>query len=69
MMSGPRIDLSKFKSGWLLSACGRVAHYYGRSQGGFTSRCGRHFVPKLRDKSGFVALEPGQFPRCKSCAR
>ncbi len=68
-MSGPRIDLSRFKAGWLLPGGGRVAHHFDRSQDGFKARCGRHFLPKLRDRSGFVALEPGQFPHCKSCAR
>ena len=67
MMSGPRVDLAKFKSGWLLTHGGRVGHFYRRTFGEFRSKCGRLFNPTMRDRSGFVALDLGDFPRCKQC--
>lgn len=49
MRSGERIDLSKFREGWLLLDHSK-AHYYTRSSKGFRSDCGIRFKPKLRDK-------------------
>lgn len=63
---GSRVDLSKFKRGWLLLGTD-TAHHYDRTDTGFVSACGRQFNPAMRDKGGFVAFAPGGFPKCKRC--
>lgn len=68
MMSGPRVDLSLFRRGWLLLPAGRSAHHFERRDDGIVARCGLRYVPTMRDRGGFVVLEPGDFPRCRRCA-
>ena len=63
-----RIDLSKFLEGWILVPPGETAHYVTRTRGAMKSDCGLRFAPRLRDRGGFVAFEPGDFPRCRKCA-
>ena len=67
MIGGPRIDLAKFRAGWMLINFGK-AHYY-RRVAGFHPICGASQAPMLRDGAGFVANEPGGFPLCKNCLR
>lgn len=68
MLSGPRIDLAKFREGWLLAGFGR-AHFFTRDDGGFRAKCGYRLPQPMRDGKGFVAFEPGQFSRCQRCLR
>lgn len=68
MLSGQRVDLATFKSGWLLAPSASTAHHYSRV-GAFKAKCGRPFGDPWRDPRGIVAFEPGGFPRCKACQR
>lgn len=43
---GNRVNLSKFKRGWLLLGAAETAHHYDRTDAGFVSACGRRFTGK-----------------------
>jgi hypothetical protein len=67
LMSGGRIDLAKFKAGWVKMPFGpKKAHYLRRTDAGFLAACG--YEPQWRrDAGGFIALHPGNFPECSRC--
>lgn len=68
MISGPRVDMRKFVSGWLLTGLLRKGHYFDRTEGN-RSLCGRATMNSYRDRAGFVFFHPGDFPRCKLCQK
>lgn len=67
-ISGERIDLSRFRAGWALTPVGSVAHHISRDSGDFGPACGAA-LHLWKDATGFVFFEPGNYPRCKRCAR
>lgn len=67
-MSGKRIDLSQFRAGWALTPVGSVAHHISRDAEDFGPACGAA-LHLWKDAAGFVFFEPGDYQRCKRCAR
>jgi hypothetical protein len=66
VISGDRINLAYFQSGWVLFPEASVAHFVALRRGDHRPLCGVS-VKHWSDGAGRVAFGPGDYPKCRRC--